>query len=269
MQDGDKLFSGSIAALYDRHLGPLLFQPYADDLARRLGDLAGGDLLEIAAGTGIVTAALCAALPPAVAVTATDLNPAMLEAAAQKPGLARARFRQADAQALPFADTSFDAVVCQFGVMFFPDKAGAYGEMRRVLRPGGRLLFNVWDKIEANPLSQAVTDTVAALFPADPPRFLARTPHGYCDIGAIRAALAAAGFRDIAAETVALTGGAPDARAAAIGLCQGTPLRNEIEARAADRLTEVTDEVAAMLRARYGAGAIADRIQAIVFSARA
>jgi ubiquinone/menaquinone biosynthesis C-methylase UbiE len=223
----DFVFAGSIPALYERHLGPLLFAPYAADLAARAAALAPKRILETAAGTGIVTAALAAALP-AAEITATDLNQAMLDVAAG--ALSGIDFRQADAQALPFADAAFDLVVSQFGVMFFPDRIGAYAEARRVLRPGGAFLFNAWDRLERNPVTAAIGDALARHFPNDPPNFYARIPFGYHDPARIEADLRAADFTEIAIETVALSSRV-DARAAATGLCQGTPLRAEIEQR--------------------------------------
>lgn len=241
----DAIFSGSIAALYQSCLGPLLFEPYADDLARRLADVGPGRILETAAGTGIVTGALLDRLPRAE-IVATDLNPAMLEVAAGRLGSPRLTIRQADAQQLPFPDESFDAVACQFGLMFFPDRPAACAEARRVLRPGGRLIFNVWDRIDRNPVTAVVAKAVADCFPDDPPNFFERTPFGLHDRAAIEAELSAAGFGGIVAETVEKRSCRP-AREAAIGLCHGTPLRSEIEARDASRLDEVTDAAAAAL----------------------
>lgn len=125
MQHNDTKFSGSIPQIYDSHLVPLMFLPYADDIAARLGGLSAGHVLETAAGTGVVTQRLAEALPAAVRITATDLNPAMLERARMRPGAGRVDWQQADALALPFADAMFDAVVCQFGVMFSPDRVAA------------------------------------------------------------------------------------------------------------------------------------------------
>ena len=227
----DSHFTGSIPALYDRCLGPMLFEPYAQDLASRAALLAPRRILETAAGTGIVTAALAAALPEAE-IVATDLNQAMLDVAAGRGLPARVSLRPADAQALPFPDGSFDLVVCQFGAMFFPDRVGAYREARRVLRPGGRLLFNVWDALERNPVTARLGDMVASFFPDDPPSFYRRVPFGYHDTAQIAADLRAAGFEDIAIETVTRNSQV-DARSAAIGLCQGSPMGLEIEARGA------------------------------------
>ena len=150
MARSDTVFGGSVPQLYDHYLRDLQFQPYAEDMADRLAGMTSGGLLETAAGTGIVTEALAARLPATVEITATDLNQPMLDHAAGKPGMARVRFQQADALALPFADASFDALVCQFGVMFFPDRVAAFREARRVLRPGGRLLFSAWDSRAEN-----------------------------------------------------------------------------------------------------------------------
>src|SRR6185369_819988 len=124
----DTVFTGSIPTLYDKYLGSMIFQPYADDMAQRLSGLRQGSVLEIAAGTGIVTQALINMLPPAVSIVATDLNQAMIDVAAVKDTANRVSWQQVDAQILPFPDASFDAVVCQFGVMFFPDKPKAFRE---------------------------------------------------------------------------------------------------------------------------------------------
>ncbi|HVQ09217.1 MAG TPA: class I SAM-dependent methyltransferase [Allosphingosinicella sp.] len=244
MPDTDAAFAGSIPALYDQYLGPLLFAPYAADIAARAAIFGPRRILETAAGTGIVTEALARALPDAE-IVATDLNQAMLDVAAGRVRAPQVTFRQADAQSLPFADAGFNLVLSQFGVMFFPDRVAAYREARRVLRPGGRFLFNVWDRIEANPVTAAVGAAVAALFPDDAPSFYRRVPFGYHDKARIEADLRAAGFTDIAAETVALTSRV-SARDAAMGLTQGTPLRAEIEQHGAD-LDRATDAAAAAL----------------------
>jgi ubiquinone/menaquinone biosynthesis C-methylase UbiE len=262
----DATFVGSIPALYDRCLGPFLFEPYAQDLARRLQELRPRRILETAAGTGIVTRAVAAALPDAE-ITATDLNQAMLDRAATQLQGPNVTWRQADAQALSFEDASFDVVVCQFGVMFFPDKQRGYQEARRVLRPGGRFLFSVWDSIEDNEIADCIAESVKAMFPTDPPNFLARTPYGYHDEVAIRDALRQAGFDQVEVETVEKTSRAPSAREPSMGLCQGSPLRSEIEARDAGRLEEVTNKAAEAVASRYGRREVAGRMQALVITA--
>jgi ubiquinone/menaquinone biosynthesis C-methylase UbiE len=263
----DTVFSGSIASLYDRYLGPLIFEPYAEDLARRLSALGPERVLETAAGTGIVTRALERSLAPGASIVATDLNQPMLDHAAERISSNRVSWQKVDAQALPFPDGAFDAVVCQFGVMFFPDKQQAYREARRVLRPGGHFIFNVWDSIEHNEFADLVTAAVADLFADDPPRFLARTPHGYHDQHAVIAELRSAGFVNVTTEPLTRRSVAPSCRDPAIGYCQGTPLRNEIEARDANRLVEATEAAASKISVRFGNGPVDGMIQAHVITA--
>jgi ubiquinone/menaquinone biosynthesis C-methylase UbiE len=267
MAESDKLFEGSIPALYERHLGPMLFEPYAADLAERVARLAPSRLLETAAGTGIVTRALLRRLPAQSAIIATDLNQPMLDHAAKQTGAPNVSFRQADAQALPFEAASFDVVLCQFGVMFFPDKLAAYREAARVLRPSGHFLFSVWDSLEENEFPRVVTEALATLFPEDPPRFLARTPHGYHDFAAIEATLRQAGFTDVRTDPVPLPSRPASLEAAAIGFCQGSPLRNEIEAKGPGSLEKATQAALAALTARFGDDPPEGRMQAHVIAA--
>ena len=262
----DKVFAGSIPELYNTHLVPLIFAPYALDLAARLARLSPKKVLEIAAGTGVVTRAMAATLPPGTSITATDLNQPMLDTAAALGTKRPVLWQQADAMTLPFEDETFDAVVCQFGVMFFPDKAKAFSEARRVLRPGGTFLFNAWDRIEENEFAHAVTEGLVPLFPANPPRFLARTPHGYSDRIAIQLDLAGGGFsRNPEIHTVGARSRAESPRIPAIAYCQGTPLRNEIEAREGS-LAEATDVAARAVARRFGTGAVDGKIQAHVIA---
>ena len=264
MTGNDAVFAGSIPALYDRHLGPFQFEPHAEHVARRMANLKSGALLETAAGTGIVTQALGRHLPAGVRLVATDLNQAMLDFAAAKPDMARAKLRQADATALPFDAESFDAVVCMFGVMFFPDRVAGYREARRVLKAGGRACFSLWDSLAHNPIPRCVNDAMARHFPADPPRFLARTPHGHHDQATIRRELAQAGFERVAIETVTLPGRAASHRDPAIGFCQGTPMRLEIEALNPQGLAAATETAAAALAAEFGSGPIEASTQALI-----
>jgi ubiquinone/menaquinone biosynthesis C-methylase UbiE len=266
----DKLFAGSIPEIYDRYLAPLLFEPYARDLAERIAGAGPQDLLETAAGTGVLTTAIVSRLPAQTRIVATDLNQPMLDYAAAKPSLrGRITSQQADAQALPFENATFDVVTCQFGLMFLPDRVKGYSEAGRVLRPHGRFLFNVWDRISDNHFADVVTDALAALFPQDPPRFMARTPHGYHDVARIREELSAGGFWNVSIETVDHTSKGKSASDVAIGYCQGTPLRNEIVARDASLLEEATNVAAGALAKRFGSGAIEGLIRAHVVTATA
>ena len=225
-------------------------------------------MLETAAGTGVLTRAMAAQLPQTTRIVVTDLNQPMLNrAAAQQPDDRRLTWQQADAMALPFEDQSFDVVACQFGAMFFPDKVQGYKEARRVLKPGGRFLFNVWDEISENEFADVVTQALAEIFPHDPPRFLARTPHGYRDAEKIREQLTTAGFGAISVDAIDHVSRAPLPRHPAIAYCQGTPLRNEIEARDASRLEEATDRAAGALARRFGNGPVEGRIRAFIIAA--
>ena len=263
MADTDKVFSGSIPKLYDTHLVPLIFEPYAADLVHRLGSRSVSRVLEIAAGTGVVTRALASALPENVSVVATDLNQAMLDHASAVGTKRAVEWRQADAMQLPFGDRTFDAVVCQFGVMFFPGKSKAFSEARRVLKPGGVFIFNVWDRITENEFADVVTTALESLFPKDPPRFLARTPHGYHDHRTIERDLANGGFINAPRiDTLAARSRATSFRIPAIAYCQGTPLRNEIETRDPARLGEATDIAAEAIAKRFGRGTVDGKIQA-------
>ncbi len=254
---GDSGFVGSIPELYERYMVPLMFEVYAQDLAQRVAGHAPQRVLEIACGTGVVTRQLAKTLPASTTLVATDLNPPMLEYA-RRLGTARpVTWQQADAMQLPFPDAAFDAVVCQFGVMFLPDRARAYAEVLRVLRPGGHFLFNVWGPSLA----------LREMFPGDPPRFMERVPHGYFDSARIAADLASGGFTH-GPEFVQLTarGRAETPRIAAIAICQGTPLRTEIVARRADALEAATQTVETAIALRFGPGPVDGQLQALVIT---
>jgi ubiquinone/menaquinone biosynthesis C-methylase UbiE len=237
-------------------------------LARRLSDLRSGTVIEVAAGTGAVTQALRQSLSRDVQIQATDLNEGMLRVGSQRVNDPSVTWQQADAQKLPFADGSANAIVCQFGMMFVPDKVTAYREARRVLAPGGRFLFSVWDSLTHNEVSQIVARAVAALFPHDPPAFFERTPFGFFEADPLRADLKAAGFERIEIETVPRVSQASSAEDVAIGLCQGTPLRSEIEARdPAAGLARATAAATAALQAHFGAGPFENRMSAVLATA--
>jgi SAM-dependent methyltransferase len=264
MSDMNRSFAGSMPAFYDRFLVPVMFEPFARDLASRLQGLKSGRLLELAAGTGIVTRAMVESLPLAVHITATDLNAAMLEQAKSHAGLDRVIWREADALSLPFSDRVFDCTVCQFGVMFFPDKVAGFREAFRVLRPGGRLMFNVWGDREGT-VQQLAGLEVGRLLSRDPATLLAPE---YNDVETAKAELATAGLGSIIAENVVKTSHFQSPRDAAISSCHGGLLRAQIERHAPDRLDEITDRTTAVIAARYGNGQIDAPLRAIVFTAQ-
>ncbi|MGI9648574.1 MAG: class I SAM-dependent methyltransferase [Acidimicrobiia bacterium] len=269
MSEIDKVFTGSIPEIYDAYLVPLIFEQYADDLANRAAVLGPGDVLEIATGSGVVTRAAAAVLPEETRYVATDLNPPMLQrAAAVQTDPERVEWVPADALDLPLEDRDFDAVLCQFGVMFFPNRVKAYREARRVLRPGGSLIFSMWDRIEENEFAAVVTESLAQTFPDDPPRFLARTPHGHYDRKVFERELEAAGFEQVSIEPVEAVSRASQAAIPAVAYCQGTPLRNEIEALGNPSLEEATEQATRAIADRFGSGEVEGRIRAFIITAR-
>jgi SAM-dependent methyltransferase len=265
--NNDAGFIGSIPELYDCNVAPLIMVPHAGDIACRLSDMVAGRLLEVAAGTGIVTTALARALPRTQLI-ATDLNQSMLDYAATKPELRGVEFRQADALALPFDDQSFDAVVCQFGVMFVPDRVAAFREAHRVLQPGGQFVFNVWESVAKNPVMAATLAGLSRRYPQHPSWFLERTPCGYRDPDVIRTDLAAGGFADCRIEEVTLIGRAASPMSAAIGFCQGSPMRAELEALDPTNLEAATAAAAAAIAERFGEGAFETELCALVIETR-
>ena len=268
MSETDKVFAGSIPKNYDRYMVPSIFEPYAADIAHRAASLSPSAILETAAGSGVVTRALAPRLSPGASYIVTDLNQPMVDyAASRQPPDTRIKWLKADALALPFENAAFDLVCCQFGAMFFPDRSSGYREAKRVLKSGGHFLFNVWDRIEENVFADDVTNALAKMFPNDPPRFLARTPHGYHNTALIRRELEEAGFSRVAVETRAEQSRASSPRHPAIAYCQGTPLRNEIEARDAGKLEAATNFAASAIANRHGSGEVAAKIQAHVIVA--
>lgn len=251
-----------MAQAYDRGLGPPVFAPFAADLAARAARPAPRRVLELAAGTGVLTRALATALPDAE-LTATDLSPTMVELGSA--AVPAARWQPADAQDIPFPDAAFDLVCHQFGIMFLPDRARGYAEMRRVLAPGGRLLFSAWDEIDSHDFERAVTVALARVLPDDPPAFLTAVPHGYADRDRIVADVRAAGFDPVDAETVTAVGQAPSAADLATAYCTGTPLRMALEARGP--LVDLTGRIAAATTDVLGPGPVEGSMRAHVVTA--
>ena len=257
-------YGGSLPTTYQKYLVPLIFEPYAADLVNRLKTRPISRVLELAAGTGVVTRAMAAGLPDTASIVATDFNQAMLDEAGARGTSRPVEWRQVDAMQPPFQDEMFDAVVCQFGVMFFPDRSKAFAEVRRLLRPGGVLVFSAWDRIEDNEFADEITRSLVPLYPDDPPRFLVRGPHGYNDHATIHRDVTAAGFGTPTIDTVSFRSRAESPHAPAMGYCQGTPLRNEIEARGAPGLAEATSVATEAVANRFGRAAIEGKIQAVV-----
>ena len=255
MKDMELRFTGNVPSNYDRLMVPLIFRPYAEELAHRARRFAPRRVLETAAGTGAVTEALAEALPDAE-IVATDLNQPMLDVAAERVRAGNVSVRAADAQDLPFDDGSFDLVICQFGAMFFPDKVHGHSEARRVLREGGRYMLAIWDLIERNPVSNASQESLIELFPEDPPLFLLEGPFSYSDAAAIERDLRAAGFTQIEIDTVEKRSRSPSAHDAAEALCYGTPMGVEVEDREPGTLERAFTTVEGKLRAMEGPNGI-------------
>lgn len=261
--DADRLWVGSMPEAYEHGLAPAVFRPFAIDLARRVAAHTPQRVLELAAGTGVLTRELVAAVHPGFDVVATDLNAAMVEFGRRQ--VPQATWQRADATDLPFGPDAFDLIACQFGVMFFPDKHSAFAEARRVLTAEGAFVFNTWAAIDVHDFQGAMVDVLARVFPDDPPMFFATMPHGYADPDVVVRDLRAADFRRVNVEAVTYEGRAGSAHALAVGYCSGTPLRAAIEARADLRST--TAAIAKELEARFGTGAVVGRMTAYVFEA--
>lgn len=270
MAETDTKFVGAVPDIYDRYMVPMIFEPYALDMAARVAALRPSHVLETAAGSGVVTRALAPLLGPDAVYVVTDLNAPMLDRAkARQPADERIEWAVADALILPFPDSSFDVVCCQFGVMFFPSRPKGYAEALRVLRPGAPFLFNVWGRLAENEVTLAASEAVRDYYPVNPPDFFQRMPHGYFDERQIRADLEAGGFTDVTIETMVRQSHVASARDAAVALCTGTPLRMEIVARDPADLPQVTDHVESALLKRFGHGPLVGKITALVVTGRA
>jgi len=261
-------FSGDIPRNYDQGLGPVIFAGYAADIAHRAASAAPSRVLETASGTGIVTRALRDALPVEAHVAATDLNVDMLEIARAKfRAEEQVAFQPADATALPFHDALFDAVICQFGVMFFPDKDKSYREIHRVLAPGGRYLFSIWDSHRYNPFGRIAHEVIGSFFPADPPKFY-EVPFSYFLIDPIKESLIAAGFGGIEVSVIRQQRPVADFAAFARGVVFGNPVLDQIRLRGGMEPTQIQEAVAMAMRQEFGGEPGVMPIQAIVFEAR-
>ncbi len=262
-------FVGDIPQNYDRFLGPVIFEDYADDLARRAAAIGPARVLELAAGTGVVSRKLRYALPKETRLVITDLNGPMLEVARSKfNSTENVEFTTADAMHLDFPDNQFDLIVCQFGVMFFPDKVAAFKEALRVLRSGGSYLFNTWRPLVENPFASIAHDVTSQFFPDDPPLFY-HVPFSYPGPEAVCADMSAAGLVKIAHDAVDLTKPVTDWRQFAHGLVYGNPLIDEIRRRGGVDADDVLSAIETELRTRHGAEPASMPLRATVFQGRA
>jgi len=266
MIDQNARFEGSIPGVYERCMVPVFFVPYARNLAASLDLGEGAQILELACGTGVLTRTLLSSARRPFSLTATDLNDAMLELAKQQVPDGDIRWQHVDAASLPFEPASFDAVICQFGVMFFRDKVRAASETRRVLRPGGVYLFNTWGALSENPCFRVANETISRFMP-EPPTFFALA-FGYHDRQQVMADLRAGGFREITIETVDLEGRSPSVKDLATGLVQANPGIAAIRERATSSVAEVTAAVAEALTREFGSDEVRFPLRAHVATAR-
>jgi len=259
-------YSGKMPEYYDSGLGPLIFVDYAENIARRAAALSPGRVLETAAGTGIVSRCLRDYLPTDSKLTSTDLSPAMLEVAKEKfQATEQISFLPADATALPFQSAAFETVVCQFGVMFYPDKDKSYREAYRVLVPGGHYLFSVWDSHRYNSFGRIAHETVGRFFPEDPPQFQ-KVPFSYA-FEPIKDSLISAGFSNIAIDVVRFEKAIGDGSRLARGVVYGSPLIDQIGARGGLDPEQVVQALLMEYRREFGNPGKMP-LQAMVFSAK-
>lgn len=267
MKESHSAFVGEIPQNYEKYLGPLIFKEYAEDLANRITAPSGGAVLETAAGTGMATRQLRDSIPDNVRIVVTDLNADMLDVAKTKFGNhENIEFQTANALELPFEESTFDAVACQFSVMFFPNKLVALQESARVLKPGGKFYFNIWDSFEHNHFIRTVSREIAACLPKNPPDFF-NTPYGYFDIDVVKKLLFEAGFSDIEISVLPRTSTAEEARQVALGYVLGTPVRLQIEKNDPESLHRIVDQVEQAIGEEFGYKSASAKMQAIVFTA--
>lgn len=247
---------GASIAIRDRYLAPSLFAPFAEDTARRLSRFSMGPLLETSADTGVLTQAISSAMSAGLTIIATDPSAELVSFGSAKPGMARVTWQQADPAALPFADARFGIVACHFGIAMTTRRVQNFIEARRVMKQGGRFVFNVPAHLRHNPVAQSMQAAMESLFPADPPGFIGHVLHGYADTQLIDDDLTEAGFTDAIYAVADFPFVAASARDVAIGYCLGTQLRDEIEARAPCGVQRVVEGVTAALESRFGTGLI-------------
>lgn len=261
-------YVGAIPAVYDRQLGPILFKPFAVDLAHRLPGYQFGTVLETACGTGILTSQLRRRLRPCVELVGTDFNRPMLDFAKKKlHALQNICWKQADATELPFASASFRAVVCQFGLMFCQNKAAAFSEARRVLIDGGFFGFSVWDGLDTNPFAAIGNAIVCRALGADAPRFF-DVAFGFNDRFRLQELLNERGFEDVRFEPVTRVLQCRSAKMLAHASIIGTPVGLAIKDLGAE-CEPIIDAIAEQLARVGGDAPFCTTMQALVVTARA
>ena len=266
MSDNAAEFTGDIPTHYDTGLGPNLFTDFGDRLTGAACDGPATKVIELAAGTGIVSRKLRDSLRRESSLLVTDLNAPMLEVARRK--FARGEnvdFAVADAMELAFEDSEFDLMVCQFGVMFFPDKVASFREAARVLKPGGRYVFNVFSAMQENPYSQIAYCIPAQFFSGEPPGFY-KVPFHYGNPDVVRKDLAAAGWRDVTHETIRLRKKIASPEDFARGLVYGNPLIDEIRSRGGVDPETVAAAVLRALHVTFGPTGMTMPLEATMFT---
>ncbi|WP_171122072.1 MULTISPECIES: class I SAM-dependent methyltransferase [unclassified Ruegeria] len=261
-------FVGDIPTHYDKGLGPNIFVDYAALIAEKCCDEPASSVIELAAGTGIVSRFLRDKLPAEASLLVTDLNAPMLEVAKAKfSGDENIQFAVANAMELPFDGPEFDLMVCQFGVMFFPDKIASYREAARVLRPGGRYVFNVWSPMSENPFSQMAHELMQKVFPDDPPGFY-KVPFHYGDPATVLGDLSSAGWSNVTHETIKIQKKIQDLEVFSRSLVFGNPLIDEINERGGVDPEDVVKEFRAELENRFGPDGMTMPLSATMFVCR-
>jgi ubiquinone/menaquinone biosynthesis C-methylase UbiE len=260
-------FAGSVPANYDQYLGPVLFEPYAIDLVSRINKASYKNVLELACGTGRVTKHLVSSLPAQGSLIATDLNKDMLNVAKNIIPGTHVKWMVVDAQELPFDENTFDHIICQFGVMFFPDKKKGFDEAYRVLQTNGRFLFNVWDSLEMNPRSAIIKQIMQEIMGDEAPDFLSKGPYSYYDKDIIEASLESAGFKNIKLEVVQKTAYYAFAEDLIKGFVDGSPLSAYLVQQSPSLQQKIKDRLKQVIVAEFGETRIISPMQAIVCSA--
>lgn len=254
---------------HQRGIGPFLFEPFARHTAERIRARAPKTVLETACCTGIVTRRLREALSRDALLVASDPDERMLAVGRRTVGSAlNVGWARADLCKLQFGDGDFDAMVCQFGLMFAADKLAAVREARRVLQPDGSFLVTTWSPLERNPIIALVHRTLWAMFPEHPVQH-ARVPFAYGDPDLLNNLLLAGGFHDVVVDVVEKATSSPSAHELAVGLIEGYPMIQEIRLRGKATVSAAINAVTAAIRRQFGDAPVRARITALVASALA